>query len=196
MRRRQLSAILTAAAELFATKGYHETTMQDIAEAAGMQKATLYHYINTKESLLTELSEQAFRIPLADARRIVSLPITPRDKLREWVYKYVSHLTANQNLATIFFRERANLPPEQRERLLAVSGEMEAYVAEIIGEGQATGYFRHLNGTVVRQSIFGMTNWIVQWYRPDGSLTPAAIADWMVDLLLGGLCEGPSQIPG
>lgn len=186
--------ILQAAAALFASKGYHETTMDDIAAAVGIQKATLYSYIAGKQALLSQLFAQMFQYPLEVARHVTSLPVTPREKLRQFVFKYVAEMLERQELLTLFFRERRRLPAAQQEPLLAAARELEGCIDQIIREGQERGYFRDLNPLVMRQSLFGMINWTAEWYRPDGPLSPMAVADAMVDMLLWGWSQ-PTQ-PG
>lgn len=187
--------ILAAAAKLFAAKGYQETTMKEIADAVGVQKATLYAYIPSKEALLAELLTENFLPTVMEARRITELPVTPREKLRTFVYRYVTLVLDRQEMVTIFFRERKRLPPEHQKRLLVASRELEGYVDQIIREGQEQGYFRPLNPLVLRQSLFGMINWLVEWYRKEGRLNPLTIADSMVDMLLWGWASAktPSQ---
>jgi AcrR family transcriptional regulator len=184
--------VYAAALRLFKQKGYHATSMQDIAAAVGLYKGSLYHYIGGKEDLLVRVFEHAMGSLLADVERIVrdsSLP--PREQLRLLIQAHVGAVASNLDALTVYLHEFRALAGES---LLLVRSQRERYrelVSMVVERGVQLGEFATPDVGIATLGLLGMCNWIVQWYRPGGRLSPGEIAENFSDLLLRGLEVGP-----
>jgi AcrR family transcriptional regulator len=179
--------IFEAAASLFKQKGFHATSMQDIADAVGMQKGSLYYHISSKEELLFRISYQAISAITERLEKIATAPLTPSDKLRTAIVNHVEMLCDKLDLMSVFLKESKLLTAEQQARILAYRRRYEELFKDILREGIAAGDFRPVDVGVVTNALLGMLNWIYQWYQPDGRLTSEEIAEVFSDLALNGI---------
>jgi AcrR family transcriptional regulator len=118
--RERAEEVYSAALRLFHEKGYHATSMQDIAAAVGLYKGSLYHYIGSKEDLLVQVFERAMASLLADVERIVadaSLP--PRKQLQLVVQAHVSAVADNRDALTVYLYEFRALAGEALDKVRA-----------------------------------------------------------------------------
>ena len=188
--------ILDAARKLFRQKGYYATTMQDIAEAVGLQKASLYHYIRSKEALLLRIAGETMRLFHAELDRIEAAGGSKREQLAAAIRAHVRIVAEHQETLTVLFRESHALPPEHAEK---VRGETRRYtrrLTQLIAAGVATGEFRRVDPGAACLAILGACNWMYRWYAADGRLTPAEIGDQFVRLFMDGLSPGPGPGAG
>jgi AcrR family transcriptional regulator len=180
--------VYRAALRLFREKGYHATSMQDIAAAVGLYKGSLYHYIGGKEDLLVQVFERAMGTLLADVERIVAdASLGPSVQLRLIVQAHVTCVSENLDALTVYLHEFRALAGES---LATVRAQRERYaqlVGEIVGRGVRLGEFETADVGIATLGLLGMCNWVCQWYRPDGRLGPAQIGGYFADLVLGGL---------
>src|SRR5512136_399130 len=179
--------LLQTATRLFKEKGYANTSMQDLADALGVQKASLYYYIESKEELLRRLLEHAFTLVGAQIDEIYAADLTPLEKLRRALENHAVTLMDNLNLVSVYIDEYRNLPPRPLKQVLAVRKHYEQTLMQILQEGIASGEFRPVNIEMTVYGLLGMLNWTVQWFSPTGELSSQEIASILVDLALYGL---------
>jgi AcrR family transcriptional regulator len=188
--------IFAAAVSIFRQKGYHAASMQDLADAVGLQKASLYYYVSSKEDLLISIYERvtgAFTQQLAE---LVARPLPPTGKLRSAIESHVIALCEQLELFTVYLHEQKFLNGKQRSRIRA-EGERHAELLEaILREGIGTGEFRNCDVTMTAHAIIGMCNWLYQWYSSEGKLTPSEIAAIFGDLVIGGVKATPRRVNG
>jgi len=103
----QRSDILQAAAQIFRLKGYHATSMQDIAAAVHLQKASLYHHVQNKQDILVSILDQALDLVIADMETVLASPAPSQDKLASAVQVYVRHLVDQRDLAAVLLLSTA-----------------------------------------------------------------------------------------
>src|SRR5258708_22013251 len=104
--RERSEEVYRAALRLFREKGYHATSMQDIAAAVGLYKGSLYHYIGGKEDLLIQVFERAMASLLAEVERIVGdASLSPRTQLRLVVQAHVAAVADNRDALTVYLDE-------------------------------------------------------------------------------------------
>ena len=108
--------LLETATLLFKEKGYHNTSMQDLADALGMQKGSLYYYIESKEDLLREVLEQATSILGAQIDEVYAADLTAAEKLRIALENHGRAIMDHLNLVTVYLQEYRSLPPERLKR--------------------------------------------------------------------------------
>lgn len=177
-----------AALRLFKEKGYHATSMRDIAEAVGINKGSLYSYIRSKEDLLIPVFERAMGVLLAQIEEICADPaLTPTDRLRRAVQAHVWAVATNLDVLTVYLSEWRQLATEslatnrtQRERYASL-------FRQILEDGVAQGEFRAMDTRIVMLGMIGMCNYLFRWYRPNGRLTPDQVADELMELVMQGV---------
>lgn len=180
--------MLTAAARLFSERGYHGTSMQDLADALGLQRGSLYAHIGSKEELLYDVVHEGAERFLIRGRAAAALQAGARVKLRAFLVGHAETVAEHQNAATVFLTEWEYLAPELRHEVETARDEYEGIVRSIIEEGIASGQLRP--DTDVRFAatlVLSAGNWMYTWYRPGGELGPKEIGQRLADLLLTGI---------
>lgn len=180
----QREAILDRAAELFAARGYPATSMNQVAEACGLSKATLYHYYRDKYSLLVSIAEGHVSRLHEIAREAAALPGEAR--MRELIQRIVQEYAGAQHAHRVLTEDVRFLEPADRERVLAKERELVAAFADAVAalRPDLTGAGMTKPLTML---LFGMINWLFTWMKPDGALSHEAIAPVVADLFLGGV---------
>ncbi|HYR93650.1 MAG TPA: TetR/AcrR family transcriptional regulator [Methylomirabilota bacterium] len=173
--------ILAAAGSLFREKGYHATSVRDIAESVGLLKGSLYHYIRSKEELLARLFEGALRETVGELEEIAARDASTTERLREMVRAYALSVTANLDSVGIYLREWRSLPPPELARVRARRRAMRSLFESVIAEGIRKREFVASDAKVAALAILGMVNWIYEWYRPRGRLRPEALAQELAE---------------
>lgn len=179
--------ILDAAAQLFRQKGYTATSMQDIAEAVDLQKASVYHHVESKQDILFSILEQALDLLISDMRSVVDSELSPQEKLRLAMQVYVGRLTSDADLAAVLLLEHRNLDKKLRTRHNDRRDRYEGQWRKIVQEGVEAGYFRSVDVAVAAFAILGVQNWMITWFNESGRLSPLEIADNFSELFLSGL---------
>lgn len=169
--------ILAAAARIFREKGYHGTSVRDIAESVGLLKGSLYHYIRSKEDLLARLFEGALEETVRELEEIAARDASATERLSEMVRVYVRSVTANLDAVGLYLREWRALPPPQLSRLRARRRAMRTLFETVLADGQRRREFAAADAKISALSILGMCNWIYEWYRPRGRLRPEQLAE-------------------
>jgi len=186
--RERSEEVYRAALRLFREKGYHATSMQDIAAAVGLYKGSLYHYIGGKEDLLVQVFERAMGTLLADVERIVAdTSLRPSAQLRLIVQAHVTCVAENLDALTVYLHEFRALAGESLANVRAQRDRYAHLVADTVGRGVRLGEFETADVGIATLGLLGMCNWVCQWYQPGGRLGPAQIGGYFADLVLGGL---------
>jgi AcrR family transcriptional regulator len=179
--------LLEAATHLFKEKGYHSTSMQELADAVGMQKGSLYYYIEGKEDLLNRLMERATSFMAAQIDEIYASDLPPARKLRWALETHAVNMMEHLDLVAVYLHEYRNLPPERLAEALAIRKHYEQVLMQILEDGIASGEFRAVNVKMAVFGMLGMLNWTHQWFTPDGSLSSTEVATTLTDLALRGI---------
>ncbi|RUP31983.1 MAG: TetR/AcrR family transcriptional regulator [Curvibacter sp.] len=182
----QREMILEQAAHLFARRGYPSTSMNQVAEACGLSKATLYHYYKDKYSLLVSIAEGHVSRLQALVVEVESEALPPQQRLRELIRRIVEEYADAQDAHRVLTEDVKFLDEADRERVLdherdVVSGFARA-VAEVRGESVQAELSKPLT-----MLLFGMINWMFTWMKPEGELDYDAMAPIVADLFMGGL---------
>lgn len=180
--------IIDAATMLFWKKGYDGTSMRDIASEVGMLQAGLYYYFSSKEEILYEVLDKGITGLLRDGEPIYNSNLPPMEKCRLMVRTHAYNTIINsqgQLSATlrIFTREGRNLTPEHRAKYMEKRDRYEGFLRDIIKEGVEQGVFVKVNPKLATFAIFGMCNWLLEWYRPDGEFSGEYLADYWAYLV-------------
>ena len=181
--------VVRHAVELFAAKGYGNTSLDDIAVAVGIRKPSLYHYIDSKEDLLYEVDALLVQELLDEAERLLGEAQTPEDKLRAFFRAGMRLIAKRQAEVTIFLSERHAVDPTA-ERWAAIAAKRDDYqrmFEGILREGVESGLFRELPTTVAALGMLGTISWAFRWYDPGGAMGADEIADVFADVVLRGI---------
>lgn len=187
--------LVSVARELFATQPYGETTIDDIARAAGVTKGGVYHHYADKEQLLVAVQHDVLDNTIAESRAIVAQHLSPREELRALVGMHLRAVTEDRVTLSFSARELRASESSGWLELREKRDQVERFVIDTIDRGRESGDFR-LSGEsrLLAYGIFGMCYWSHVWYRPGGHWTLDDIADTLTDLALSGLCH-PSERP-
>jgi len=179
--------LLEVAIHLFKEKGYHDTSMQDLADALGMQKASLYYYIESKQDLLYRLLDRAFALMGVQIDEIYASGLPAAEKLRQALTNHAVTVMDDLNLISVYLNEYRKLPPRRLRQVLRVRKHYEQVLMQIVQDGIASGDFRPVDVKMTVFSLLGTLNWIHQWFSPEGALSSQQVAAILVDLALYGL---------
>ncbi|GHF35182.1 AcrR family transcriptional regulator [Deinococcus metalli] len=180
--------ILDTASTLFSERGYHATSMRDLAGELGMQGGSLYAHISGKEELLIEIVNRASRQFDTALFSLRDVPLPPGEKLREAMRRHVQVVADNMESATVFFHEWKHLSPSAYARVTGWRDSIDAFYRELITQGIDAGAFRRdLDPKMTAYLVLSAVNWAYTWYRPGGLLGPGDVADTFADMLLRGL---------
>jgi AcrR family transcriptional regulator len=187
--------ILEEAAELFATRGFSETSLQDVASALGISRTALYHYVGGKDQLLATLvhglaGETADRLDgiVADGA------LLPLEKLREATRTVALRIAENTaRFRMLLATEGALGEPLASEHHAARVRILDA-MRHIIDEGIATGAVRPIDLNVAAFALLGMCNWVAWWYQPEREegQPPERLAEMLAEFAIAGLRAQPT----
>ena len=181
--------ILDAAAQVFRQKGFHGSSMADIAETVNLQKASLYHHVSSKQEILLALLDRALDMLFEQIDIIAKQPLPADEKLRQMVRVYLRLLAENSDLSAVLLFEHRSLEPAQHKRHIPNRDRFESLWRDVIDDGVDAGLFNCPDAALTVRALMGILNWTLTWYRPDGSLAIEKIADHYSDLLLQGLMK-------
>jgi TetR/AcrR family transcriptional regulator, cholesterol catabolism regulator len=179
--------IIEAAARIFSEKGFHATSMQDIADAVDLQKASLYYHFSSKQEILADILDRALDLINNRLELVLSQSLSPDEKLRQAMVSYLETIAENQNLSAVLLLELRSLDPELKELHASRREKFERLWRDLIIEGTQQGVFTEVDPSLTGRAILGVMNWTVTWYRRDGARSAEEIAELFADLLLDGL---------
>ena len=168
--------IIRVAAKIFAAKGYHATTLDEIARELGITKPALYYHVRNKEEILREIISKIME-PMEEAIKVGGSSLPPRDKIERIVQILVKFGAERKETTLIAFEELKILPKRSRDAVRRRQKGLERVLQEVLREGAAQGVFTPADEKMVAYSILASSNWVYRWYHPDGGLTPAEIAE-------------------
>src|SRR5712671_1978976 len=164
--RRRAPEILEAAARVFAERGFHGATTQDIADVLGIRQASLYYYFPSKEGALELVCLQGVAGFFEVAKAIAAGPGGAADKLARLIKAHLDPLTDRSDFVRVFLNERQHLPAESRRRIGKWSRGLERVFEDVLKEGVRRGEFRSdLDTRLAVLAILGMANAAANWYR-------------------------------
>lgn len=187
--------IREAAKRLFASRGYHATSMRDIAAELDLQGGSLYAHIASKEDLLWELVSRAAGRFVSDARAMAGQEPNARVRLRRLVEAHVDVVTSDPDNAVVFHHEWRCLSPERREAIAKQRREYEGYFQRAIADGAAAGIFQTDDPSFAALLPLSLGNWLYQWYRADGRFAPREISERFNAMIERALCPPLHSTP-
>ncbi len=181
--------ILDAAAQVFRQKGFHGASMNDIAEAVSLQKASLYHHVSSKQEILLALLDRALQMLIEYIGEIAGQPIPADKKLREMIRAYLRSLADNTDLTSVLLFEHRSLDKKSHTRHVPQRDKFEALWRDVLNEGARAKLFACPDVNLTVRALMGIMNWTLTWYHPEGEKSIDEIADGYADLLFKGLLK-------
>jgi AcrR family transcriptional regulator len=190
----RFDSLLTHAARVFAECGYDRTTMRDLAAASGMSLAGIYYYVRGKEDLLYHVQERCFTRVLDGAEAAVPAASDPHERLAAFIRHHVTFFAAHMPEMKVLSHEAAALTGERLKRITHIKrryvDRLEGLLKDVVPDWPAT------ERSAATYALFGMMNWIYNWYDPAGPLDAERLAELVTRIFLGGIAETRSTVQG
>ncbi|HTG85461.1 MAG TPA: TetR/AcrR family transcriptional regulator [Pyrinomonadaceae bacterium] len=191
----KLEFILRTAARIFAEKSYHSTSMRDISRATNVSLAGLYHYCKSKEELLFLIQDNCFGRVLERLEKQLQEVDDPVAKLTVFIENHLSFFAANMAEMKVLSHEAESLRGDLHAHVSTRKDNYTKLARKVLEEVQeSTQNQQPVDLTVATYALFGMMNWIYNWYDPQGKLKVHDLAQHLTQLFLGGFA--PGLIPG
>ncbi len=187
-------AVIRAAAHAFNHKGYHNTSLDDIAAALEVTKPTVYYYVTSKEQLLFECFVAGVEKIRAAFREVKQLDVPARERLKA-VLRHYGEAVASEFGWCMVRAEDQDLSPAMSGHIKAMKSEIDQGIRRLIREGVQDGSIHPCDPKMTAFALAGALNWIAHWYRENQSMTGAEIAEAFVTVFENGLrprAEGPA----
>jgi AcrR family transcriptional regulator len=196
-------AVIRSAARAFDQRGYHNTSLDDIAAALGVTKPTIYYYVANKEQLLFECFLAGLEPIRSALRRAEQTPGSGRDRLREVIRDYALAIASEYGWCMVR-AEHQDLGPELSAQVRALKSEIDRGIRRLLQAGISDGSIAVSDTKLAAFAIAGALNWIAHWYRAGRTLSAGEVAEAFVQFLEHGLAPrgasvaataGPAVVP-
>ncbi|WP_353146077.1 TetR/AcrR family transcriptional regulator [Pollutimonas bauzanensis] len=188
-------ALLREAIAAFNQKGFHATSLDDIATSLGVTKAALYHYFPNKHSLLFEAFTEALRVGFDAIRKAQDSGGTGLEKLQMAIQEYLQVTLSELSRCVIITEEHA-LSPDDRVKIVEQRDRFEAALRGFVRAGIEDGSIIPCDPKLAIFSIFGAVNWVPKWFSEKGAWTNKQLARGMSELLCRSIAKNPpAELP-
>jgi TetR/AcrR family transcriptional regulator len=185
-RDRWKSQIIKVAALAFRKKGYHGTTMDDIAKKLKITKGSLYYYFKNKEAILFDCHTASLDIVEQVIEEVRTTDLSPSEKIHSVVYHYLGKML-DKLLGSVLLLEEESLSPNLLKQIIKRRDGVEQFMRRTIEEGIGVGEFQDGDPKLLAFAILGAINWSPKWYNPSGDKSASEIAREFADYLVRGL---------
>jgi AcrR family transcriptional regulator len=183
-KRRRLKEVAT---RLFREKGYAATSIRELARGVDLETASLYHYMERKDQLLFEISEESLREVFETVEPIARSSLEPLEKLRQMIQTHVSVVLEHPDKHAVMLAELRLLSPSNRDKIIDLRDRYEGLFESAITEAQDAGVMRNdFAPHLLKLALLNLLNWSIFWYRPDGPLDPQALGEFLTHMFLEG----------
>lgn len=185
-RQTKREAVLRMAAQSFNEKGFHATSLDDVAARLNVTKPTLYYYFKNKEEILFECVRIGLQMIDEAAENVARRGGTGVEQLFAVMRKYAEIVTMDFGMCLIRVGEDP-LQPAARRKLRQLKARIDRRFRSLIEQGIAEGDLAPCDAKIAAFTVAGALSWIARWYRPDGPLPPNDIAEQCISILVEGL---------
>ena len=182
----RLERLQTIAARVFAEKGYHPTTMRDLARETGMSLAGMYHYVSGKDELLHSIQRRCFTEVLQGAEAALAGELDPRGRLERFIRHHITFFAGHMSEMKVLSHEAESLSGDRLATVNELKRRYVAMLSRLIGD-LCDPDRCEVDENVASYALFGMMNWTYTWYDPAGAVSPQALAGQFTRLFLNGL---------
>lgn len=179
--------IIKAAEKLFRDKGFEGTSMRDIASSLGIEAASLYSHIKSKDEILESICFRMADELIKAIDEVNDLYFNAEEKLKSAVKNHVTIIARDLDGASVFLREWRHLKPPKLKQFVILRNRYEEGFRKILLNGEHENVFDAPDKKFAVLTILSAVNWIVEWYNPKGKMTPEEIAESLTDFILTGL---------
>lgn len=191
---KKLEHILRTSARVFAEKSYHSTSMRDLARETGVSLAGLYHYCTSKEELLFLIQDHCFGRVVERLEERIKTTADPFEKLRILIENHLSFFAANMAEMKVLSHEAESLAGDLHKHVSTKKERYARLARKILRElHEQNGRGPSVDLTVATYALFGMMNWIYNWYDPAGKLSVHQLVDNITRLFLNGFLSAASE---
>ncbi len=182
--------VLATAAALFNEKGFHGTSLDEVAARLGVTKPTIYQYVASKDEILFACVRHGLDRLRQAVDQVPTGHRSGRDRLRAAMHRYAIVMTEDYCRCVTRIAD-SELSPESRARFRRLKREIDLMLRDLVQRGIEDGSLRPGDARIITFTLTGALNWIGRWYEPGGSMSPEHIASALVATLLQGL-EAPA----
>lgn len=187
--------LIDIAAQLFDSKGYVQTSINDIARAIGLGRSAVYHYFRNKEEILAALVEAEALTPSHQLMELSEqAELSPSERLRRAVVAGISRRLSSGSRFILLARLEAQIPEELGPVYNKGRRDIYDFYVKCIVDGMEAGEFREVDPKVAAFAVIGMANWTSRWYSPSGPRTPTEIGEIIADMALHSLTARESAV--
>jgi len=185
-RERKRDAVIQVAARAFRARGYHNTSLDDIATDLNVTKPTVYHYVQNKEQLLFECFRTGLQQIMQAFDEVADSKAKARERLALVMTRYAEAITSDFGWCMVQ-AENQDLSAAMSRKVKALKSEIDQGLRQLIAQGAKDGSLRPCDTKMTAFAIAGSLNWIAHWYRSDEALTATQIAERFIELFFDGL---------
>ena len=185
----KLQQILKTSAKIFAEKGFHHTSVRDIARATKMSLSGLYYYFTTKEELLFLIQERCFLTLLQRWEQFSGADVDVRVRIRAFAENHLSFFLHNMPEMKVMAHEDESLTGEFNEKILVLKRRYVKVIQDLIGELQQREGGKGVDLRLATFALFGMMNWIYTWHQPKRDLPVPQLIEQMLRIYFFGLLK-------
>ncbi|MBL7841870.1 MAG: TetR family transcriptional regulator [Cyclobacteriaceae bacterium] len=180
--------VIRSAAELFKEKGYAASSMRDLAQKLGIEAASLYSHIKSKEEILQTLCFDMAAEFRESLDKVEKQGVSASEKLSMGIIGHVNVMARDLTASAVFMNEHRHLSnPHLRDFLLLRINYINRFKA-IIEQGVASGEFKkNIDTKLAVMTLFSSLNWMPMWYSPEGSIEPKELGQQLANMLVNGL---------
>jgi len=182
-----IERIRSAAVDLMFERGFHGTSMREVASRVGIQMSSLYHHYPSKQSLLIYIMESTMNDLIGLAKQVMDVESDPKSKLGAVIRMHVSYHALRRKENFITDSELRSLDEVARASIVSLMDSYSAMFRKCLVAGQKAGTFRSADPSVVLAALFGTISSVPTWYKPGGRLSLDAIADEIVNMFFIGI---------
>lgn len=183
----RLEEVLHSAANIFFAKGFHATSIEDVARDVGMLKGSLYYYIKSKEDLLFRLLMAGIEDGDAFIAKQIDVKGEPVEQLEQAIRAQIDYIVQNRVPFGLFLHEFDSLSGKRQHKLIAVMSRYNARFVDLVRRGQQQGKLVEGEPWIMVNGILGMCNWLYRWYDPDHAADSEQIKDIFVRMIFDGI---------
>ena len=174
------------AAALFAAKGYHGTSINDLAQAMGLQKGSLYHYFKSKEELLFRLLDEYITAALQEIEKICLLEDEPSEKLRQFMLFYSGFYAGDRDRLVLLINDIDKLGEPYKSQVIEKERRYYRALTGIFTQLQDAGIMKPIPPAVAAYAFFGMVHYTCKWFQQDGDISAESLVRCFLKFLRKG----------
>ncbi|GAA0481822.1 TetR/AcrR family transcriptional regulator [Salinibacillus aidingensis] len=185
--------IIQSAVSIIGERGFHATTMEEIASKLLMTKGSVYYYFKDKQDLLYQSQKMLLEQSIHNIETIIEEKSELQEKLHKVLTLHVEYLLKERTGFEIGAKPEQLFSGDPLKEILSLRDQYSRYIDQLILKGIEAGVFQNVNVKIVRNLILGALNSVIEWYSFEGQKSKTEIADLISDYLLRILKKGSSQ---